>query len=171
MLIWINGAFGVGKTTTSRLVADETARRLFDPEYVGYLLLRLLPDHDIGDFQDLPAWRRLVPAVISELITTTGDDLIVVQTVLAESYWRELRAGLAALDQRVVHVVLDADADTMHRRIDADTDDPGAAEWRHGHVAQYEAARTWLRVDADLFVDTGDRPAAEVAARISAAIR
>ena len=38
MIIWINGAFGAGKTT----LAEELSRRLseavlFDPEYVGYL--------------------------------------------------------------------------------------------------------------------------------------
>ena len=41
MIIWINGAFGAGKTT----LADELGGRLpdavlFDPEYVGYILRR-----------------------------------------------------------------------------------------------------------------------------------
>lgn len=41
MIIWINGAFGGGKTT----LAEELQRRLphailFDPEYVGYLLVK-----------------------------------------------------------------------------------------------------------------------------------
>jgi hypothetical protein len=41
MIIWINGAFGAGKTT----LAEELQRRLpeampFDPEYVGYTLIK-----------------------------------------------------------------------------------------------------------------------------------
>ena len=62
MIIWINGAFGAGKTT----LAEELSRRLpeavlFDPEYVGYLLRHWVPV-PTGDFQDLPSWRELVIA-------------------------------------------------------------------------------------------------------------
>jgi len=39
MIIWLNGTFGVGKTTTAReLAATMPDTRLFDPEMVGYLL-------------------------------------------------------------------------------------------------------------------------------------
>lgn len=54
-MIWINGAFGAGKTT----LADELHLRLpdalaFDPEYVGYILTRWVPAPESGDFQDIP---------------------------------------------------------------------------------------------------------------------
>ena len=60
MIIWVNGAFGAGKTT----LADELGGHLpdavlFDPEYVGYILQRWVPV-PTGDFQDLPSWRELV---------------------------------------------------------------------------------------------------------------
>jgi adenylylsulfate kinase-like enzyme len=39
VIIWMNGTFGVGKTTTAgHLVAKSDRLRLFDPEEVGYLL-------------------------------------------------------------------------------------------------------------------------------------
>jgi adenylate kinase family enzyme len=45
MIIWLNGTFGAGKTTTAReLVATTPGARLFDPELVGYLLRAILPD-------------------------------------------------------------------------------------------------------------------------------
>ena len=39
MIVWINGAFGSGKTTTAGLVTKRLdGAKLFDPEYVGYML-------------------------------------------------------------------------------------------------------------------------------------
>ena len=60
MIIWINGAFGAGKTS---LAAELMARRpswiLFDPEYLGYAVREYVTP-ETGDFQDLPEWRHVV---------------------------------------------------------------------------------------------------------------
>jgi hypothetical protein len=49
--LWINGAFGAGKSTTAGLLLESVeGARLFDPEYVGYLLRRFVPV-PTGDFQ------------------------------------------------------------------------------------------------------------------------
>ena len=54
MIVWINGAFGAGKTTTARelieLIPNST---LFDPEDIGAAVVRLLPPKhlaEVGDF-------------------------------------------------------------------------------------------------------------------------
>ncbi|MEP7025229.1 MAG: hypothetical protein ABJB47_15815 [Actinomycetota bacterium] len=40
MIIWLNGAFGAGKTTTATLLSELVpASRVFDPETVGYMLM------------------------------------------------------------------------------------------------------------------------------------
>jgi hypothetical protein len=40
VLVWINGAFGVGRSTTAAALVDAAAGyRLFDPEHVGYMLM------------------------------------------------------------------------------------------------------------------------------------
>jgi hypothetical protein len=64
MVIFINGSFGIGKTTVSRLLASELpGSAVFDPEPIGVVLSRfaaLLPRHHrTDDFQDLAAWRLL----------------------------------------------------------------------------------------------------------------
>jgi chloramphenicol 3-O-phosphotransferase len=39
MIVWLNGAFGAGKTSTARELAGMLAGvRQFDPEWVGYML-------------------------------------------------------------------------------------------------------------------------------------
>ncbi len=170
MIVWINGTFGVGKTTTAREIAKRSDRwRLFDPEHVGYLLTAHLSDFEFDDFQDLPPWRRLVPIVAKELIDETGDDLLAVQTVLVEEYWRQLRAGLEERRIKVLHVVLDADEATLRARILDDEVEREAEQWRLDHVGTFAAARPWLLESADLVVDTTQLSATEAALDICAA--
>lgn len=64
MFILLNGAFGIGKTTTARALVGQVPRsRLYDPEPVGIALQRasafLRPGGRIDDFQDLASWRRI----------------------------------------------------------------------------------------------------------------
>lgn len=166
-VIWINGTFGAGKTTTAGNLVDLLdGARLFDPEHVGYLLRANLRDQEFTDFQQLPPWRTLVPIVMDEIIRFTGHDVIAVQTVLVESYWQELESGLRSRGHEVVHVVLDADADTLHTRIDGDPDGVDIRPWRHEHVDRYLTARPWLTAAANLVVDTTTTPAEAAAARI-----
>lgn len=155
-MIWLNGTFGVGKTTTAgHVVARRDRLRLFDPEWVGYLLANNLADHEFTDFQQLPPWRTLVPVVADEVARFTQQHLVVVQTVLREEYWEEITGSLRARGHEVVHVLLDASPDTLHARIDADPDGRNIREWRHDHVAEFAAQRPWLVASADLVVDTG----------------
>lgn len=173
MIVWINGAFGVGKTTTAELLLRATDLRAFDPERVGYLLRAELADHTFGDFQELEPWVRLVPLLADEIARFTGRDLIAVQTVLIEGRWQQLRAGLVGRGHRIVHVLLDADEATLRSRINADPTgtEPSVHGWRHDYVATYEPARPWLLEAADLVVETGSRSAAEVAPAIAAYLR
>lgn len=59
MIIWINGAFGSGKTQT----AFELSRRLkpsyvYDPEKMGFALRSMIPPEIAeDDFQSYPLWR------------------------------------------------------------------------------------------------------------------
>ncbi|WP_127480210.1 ATP-binding protein [Nocardioides pantholopis] len=172
MIVWLNGAFGAGKTTTSgRLVTLSARLRAFDPEWVGYLLATNLADHEVSDFQHYPSWRRLVPVVADELVRVTGQHLVAAQSVLVEEYWQEIRAGLAGLGHDVFHVVLDADAQTLHARIDADQEQPERIRpWRHRHVDAYQTALDWLAPSADLVIDTGTHGAADAARQIHLAV-
>jgi broad-specificity NMP kinase len=173
MLVWINGTFGVGKTTTGNLVVAETEWRLFDPEHVGYLLAANLKDLQFDDFQDLPPWRTLVPVVADQIRRLTGcAAMVAVQTVLVEDYWNELRHGLADHDLPVFHVVLDCDETELRRRIDSDEVESQAREWRLEHIEKFQSARPWLTQSADLVIDTtGLTPEAVARRVVDAALR
>jgi len=164
MIIWINGTFGVGKTTTAGLVAETPSWRTFDPEQVGYLLAGHLKDLEFDDFQDLPPWRALVPAVAEEIVDFTGcSALVAVQTVLVQSYWEELRTGLKHRDLPLFHVVLDCNEDELRRRIENDAVEHQAKDWRLDHIAKFHGARDWLTRSADIVVDTTHLKPPEVA--------
>ena len=168
MIIWVNGTFGAGKTTTARQLALRLANaRPFDPEQVGYLLMRTLEDHVFGDFQDLAPWRELVPVFTEKIARFTGQHLIAVQTVLREDYWQELTVGFERTPLDIFHVLLHVDSDVLAERIKADEVEAGACQWRLDHISAYERARPWMESAADLVIDATHLPAAEAAERIA----
>jgi AAA domain len=168
VIIWVNGTFGAGKTTTGSQLAGRLANaRHFDPEQVGYLLMRTLEDHEFRDFQDLAPWRELVPVFTEKIARFTGQHLIAVQTVLREDYWRELAVGFERTPLDIFHVLLHVDSDVLAERIKADEVEAGACQWRLDHISDYEKARPWMESAADLVIDTTHLPAAEVAERIA----
>ena len=155
VIIWLNGTFGVGKTTTAGLLQARSDRlRVFDPEWVGYMLRANLGDHPVPDFRHWPSWRALTPTVADELSRVTGQDLVAPQTVLEEAYWDELVHGISARGHEVLHVVLEAEEPVVRARIEADRVEIDARQWRLDHVAEYGDARAWLARRADLMVDT-----------------
>jgi hypothetical protein len=101
----------------------------------------------------------------------TGQHLIAVQTVMVESYWRELAVGLHARSLDVFHVLLHADAGVLAERIKADETEPRACQWRLDHLAEYATARPWMAAAADLVVDSTELTAAEVVQTVAEAIQ
>jgi chloramphenicol 3-O-phosphotransferase len=168
MIIWLNGAFGAGKTATAReLLPQAPGTRLFDPETVGYMLRSHLTDHPVSDFQDWPPWRPLVVATATELSRYTGQHLIAPQTILTQPYLTEIAAGLRAARLALFHVLLDADDETLRRRIELSDE---ARQWRLDHLDIYRAARPCIREQADLVVDTTALSAAEAAHLVAQAL-
>lgn len=118
-MIWINGPFGVGKTT----VAEKLVQRwpdliLYDPELVGTLVWSLLPPPlRSGDFQDIPLWRRLVPLVAMEMLTAYQRPLVVPMTLVVPAYYEEIIGGLRREGVSVEHFTLVASHETILARV------------------------------------------------------
>jgi ribose 1,5-bisphosphokinase PhnN len=175
MIIWINGAFGAGKSTVAAALRERIpGARFFDPEYVGYLLAEFA-DVPTGDFQDLPLWRRLVVETGYGLVTEVGSPLVTPMTVLDSGYRAELFGGLRERGVRVVQVVLSVPEPVLRIRIDADeTLPPRARAWRHAHVeralgdlsALHETEQDTVRVENGAAV-TPVAVAAELAALLA----
>jgi hypothetical protein len=153
MIVWLNGTFGVGKTTTAQLLLDSLPEaRIFDAEQVGYLLRGIGRLPALGDFQHWPPWRRLVAETARQVLAYVGGTLIIPQTVLVEEYWTEMLQALTDAEIDVRHYVLHAEPEALRRRIEQDTENLG---WRLKHVRLYEDALAWLSQRGEVIDTTG----------------
>ncbi|MCC2321222.1 hypothetical protein [Cellulomonas xiejunii] len=95
MLIWINGAFGAGRTQT----AFDLGRRLVDahvadPELPRLALHRTLPPAAFHDFQDLTAWRSAVVDVLQQAEAAHAGPVLVPMTIVRDDHGDHIVGGL-----------------------------------------------------------------------------
>lgn len=166
MIVWLNGNFGAGKTTTARLLKDALPARVFDSEHIGFLLRPILDDVPHRDFKEFPPWRGLTIETARQVLAFVGGTLVIPQSVLQHQYWTELTEGFAKADIPIRAFTLHTDRETFRQRVENDTEEPTAKQWRLDHRPAYETALdTWMR-DATDVIDTTHRTPEEVAAHI-----
>ncbi|MFD7833782.1 NUDIX domain-containing protein [Streptomyces sp. NPDC059761] len=182
VIVWINGTFGAGKTSTAReltgILPDST---LYDPELVGDSLRQLLPRKrlaEVSDYQDLPSWRRLVVDTAAAMLAELGGVLVVPMTLLRQEYRDEIFGGLAARRIPVRHVLLAPEETILRERI-ATREEPGdpadvdvrVRQWAYDHIPAYQQALGgWLVADAHV-IDNGALSVRQTAERIAEAVR
>ncbi|MDK1474678.1 AAA family ATPase [Streptomyces sp. 549] len=180
MIIWVNGAFGSGKTT---LVA-ELHRRLpaalvLDPEQVGFLL-RGIVDVPTGDFQDLRLWRQQTAGLAAGLWQEYNRPVLVPMTLVDAGHLAEIFTALENAGTPLHHFFLRVPPDVLARRIDARTVAPhdperdrAARAWCRAQVGRCVAAADFMP-PGTVFLD-GERPcrdlADEVLVRVGSGMR
>jgi hypothetical protein len=182
MIVWLNGPFGGGKTTTAaELDALLPEAVVFDPEKVGEAIVPALSGIEpVSDFQDWRPWRELVVAALVSLDRYTGRTVVAPQTVVVEQYWDEIVSGLTAADVEVRAFTLDSTPEEHERRIAGDTvtnatieeiklHDGAVVGWRRHRAADYRTALPWLAERTQVIDTTLLRPA-EVAKEIAGRI-
>ena len=127
MIVLINGPFGVGKTSVSRLLAPRLGAGVFDPERIGWVLRRVVPT---DDYQDLAAWRKLA-VVGARLVRLRHQTVLVPMTLWRHEYFDEIAQGLRTFDPDLRAFRLVADRRVLRTRILSSEE---AREWRLDHV-------------------------------------
>ena len=149
MVIWINGCFGVGKTT----IAEELNKTLknsfiYDPENLGAFLRDNLK-YEYKDFQEYVLWRRLNYIIISDLMKHY-DNIIIPMTLTNKKYYDQILGKLKKIDVNVIHIILEAEKNAIKNRLDKR---PDTTAWSYLQVDRcLEAFRndiTGIKIDTN----------------------
>lgn len=165
MIVWINGAFGAGKTQA----AYELQRRLqnayvYDPENVGFFLRKNLPAGlCTEDFQDYPMWRTFNLEMLDYIARGFDGTVIVPMTITNPQYYEEIIEKLSQ-NHPVKHIILCARRETLLKRLASRLE--GSRSW-----AAQQIDRCIQAFDTDITeqkLDTDDLSVEQVAAQIAA---
>jgi hypothetical protein len=136
MILFINGPFGVGKTSVAKVLVQKMPHSmLYDPEAIGAVLHRVFgPFWKAEDFQDYALWRHLlvVGARMVKMVSTRT--LVIPMTVWRRDLFDPIIAGLRKVDPDLSCFRLTAPRDVLLDRIASDTEDRDAYGWRMAHV-------------------------------------
>ena len=119
MIIWLNGAFGAGKTQT----AYELKRRIpnsiiYDPEQVGFFINKNIPkEMTKGDFQHHVIWREFNFKTLKYIHSQFNGIIIVPMTIVNPLYFEEIILRLKKEGVEVHHFVLCASKETLKGRL------------------------------------------------------
>jgi chloramphenicol 3-O-phosphotransferase len=176
MVVFVNGAFGIGKTSVARRLRRELpGSAIFDPELVGLVLRRLpsfvpLQGRGTGDFQDLASWRRISLLGIRG-VRALRRIVIVPMAFSRLDYLHELLRGAARFDADVRHFCLVAPLPIVLERLakrGGDLADPALA-WQVRRAEECCVAHRSAEYAEPIEASdrTPEQLAAEIAARIA----
>jgi hypothetical protein len=168
MVVFINGSFGVGKTTVARLLRGRVAGSVvYDPEPAGIAMMRLskllnFKRTAAEDFQDFRLWRKSAVAGVRLFRALFRGPVIVPMTFSRREYFDEVVAGVGRLDSEVRVFCLRAGLPTVRKRLagrEAEAEGPGA-RWLARRIVECDEAHRDPHFGEP--VETEDRPAREV---------
>lgn len=117
MIIWINGSFGVGKTTIAENLKSKLINAIvYDPEKIGEFLFNIMQEKK-DDFQDYELWRILNLEILKNL-SKSYDTIIVPMTITNEKYYDEIIGNLRNNNVVVQDFILIATKNKIVERLD-----------------------------------------------------
>lgn len=169
MIIWLNGPYGVGKSTLAGTIQGKLDNCiLFDAEKVGDAIRDNYPQEFFQEiYEDYPLWCETCQKLLTDLEGKTNGTILVPMTLLRPQSLRTILAPLRRQGIPAMHVLLTAEPETLRRRIL----DRGEEEncWCMEKIPQCLAAQKDL--PCDLRIDTTCKSLDQLAEEILTAMK
>ncbi|MGW3043805.1 AAA family ATPase [Kitasatospora sp. NPDC001159] len=169
MIIFVNGPFGVGKSTTTALLAERLPQALvINPEDLGHMLWAQLPAPlRTEEFELEPLWPPLTHCMIDQAARTYDRPIVVPMTIARHAVFDQIVQPLRDAGHDVRHFTLLAPAAAIRNRLRERGERPdkwGPLSWEGNQVERcLEALSQPAFAD---HIDTEHRPATEIADEI-----
>jgi hypothetical protein len=135
MIIWINGTFGSGKTTTAYELHKRVENSfVYDPERFGFVLMANVPKEiSKGDFQNYPLWREANYQLLKQISEEYKGTIIIPMTLTNGQYFNEIVGKLRDDGIEIKHFTLSASKQTIEKRLRKRFE--GKNSWAYGQMA------------------------------------
>ncbi|MCX4684015.1 AAA family ATPase [Kitasatospora purpeofusca] len=169
MFVFVNGPFGVGKSTTTALLAERLPQALvINPEAIGHMLWAQLPEAlRTEEFELEPLWPPLTHCMLDQAARAYDRPVIVPMTIARHTVFDRIVRPLHEAGHHVHHFTLLAPPAVIRARLRERGEGPdkwGPLSWEGNQVERcLEALRQPAFAE---HIDTEHRPAAEVADEI-----
>lgn len=119
MIIWLNGSFGSGKTTTAEALNIKIKDSfIYDPENIGGFINDNIPNSlKKNDFQDYTLWRALNVRIIEEIYNNYQGTIIIPMTLVEERYFSEIILNLIEKNIKIEIFTLISSKETLIQRL------------------------------------------------------
>lgn len=119
MIIWISGAYGVGKSTLAEALMEKIENALlFDAEEVGNAVRGNYPDDPYGFiFEDYPLWSEFCYQLLKDIHGKFEKNILVPMTLVRESSYTNIIKRLLDDGIQVKFIILEASYQSIHDRI------------------------------------------------------
>ena len=159
MIIWINGAFGVGKTSVSLELSNILENSIvYNPENMG-LFLRENLGYKKDDYQDYELFKKINYYVIKDL-AQHFKNVIVPMTITNKKIYEMIIEKLSK-NIKTKHIILIGNKKTIKNRLDSRID---STEWSYKQIERcIKAFETGITGN---LIDTNDRSIKEIVEEI-----
>ena len=137
MIIWINGPYGVGKSSLAEKLHNmEPESFIFGAELVGNAVRDNMPKELFNGyiFEGYPLWFTLCSALLADITQRYAGDIYVPMTLVYPDSFEKIRRPLEERGISVRHILLESSYDLIHDRILARGEAEGCWCMRHIHL-------------------------------------
>lgn len=163
-IIWINGAFGSGKTTISNELISKFDRGcMYDPEALGQFIRAHVEDGlHYDDFQEHPLWTKLNGETLLHMGQTFEGVVIVPMTLIDDIRLAQLETTLKEGGVDMLMFTLIASKETLESRLLKRGD--SESEW--AHLQLDKCTDVLLGGSFGNYIDTDNKSVSEVTSEI-----